>query len=150
METNKACLVFVPELAELAGTIAAWLEAEGASICTVEIALSQLELIKNGNYDQNAAVRSCVDGASVCIFLLGDSTTGAVNSVADIVATSTERVVVVAGPGAKVPQVFDDTADALVSAESAELRDVILGKNVWQQPDGSAAPRRVPVRVKCQ
>ncbi len=150
MTTKKACLVFVPTLAQLAETVSGWLREDGAEVCFVEVQPNETEAIKSGDYDQNAAVQACVDAADVCIFLLGDENTDAVLAAAGTVAGSKGRVVVVAGGSASLPQIFDDAADAVVNAASSDLREVILGKDVHQLPDGNIAPQRVPARVKCQ
>jgi hypothetical protein len=150
MTTKKACLIFVPNQAALAQTIQTWLHEDAFDVCAVEIALTHVALIKAGDYAQDEAVRACVKDANLCIFLLGASITDAVLSASAEVASSNNRVVVVTVPTTVLPQVFDDTADAVVSATSTELRAVIQGKNVWQKPDGHPTERRVPARVKCQ
>ncbi|WP_421953645.1 hypothetical protein [Polaromonas sp.] len=150
MTSKKACLVFVPKLAALAQTVSSWLSEDGAEVCVVEIEPVEADAIRGGDYDQNVAVQACVDDADVCIFLLGDENTDEVLAAAGKVAASKRRVVVVVGEGASLPQIFDDAADAVVNATTPGLREVILGKDIRQLPDGSIAPQRVPARVKCQ
>lgn len=150
MTSKKACLIFVPKLAELAETVSSWLSEDSAEVCTVEIELVEAAAVRRGDYDQTAAVQACVDGAETCIFLLGDESTNAVSAAAEKVAESAGRVVVVMGEGATLPQIFDDAAESVVSATAPNIREIILGKDVRQLPDGSVAPSRVPARVKCQ
>ena len=147
MEAKKACVVYVTKLAAVAQKLEAMLQEQGFEVCLTEASESEAKAAQAG--DDIESIHDCLEDAEVSYFLISDEVPESMVSGAGTVLGGNSRVVVVTD-GAALPEALDDGADSSVNINSPALADVVKGSDIWQKPDGSEAPPRVPHRQKCQ
>ncbi|MEE4675859.1 hypothetical protein V2K57_15880 [Pseudomonas alliivorans] len=149
MSSGKACIVFTDGLEPKAQSVSQQLNEQGYEVCMAEAEQEQVEAAQAG-HAVPAEIQSCIDNATISIFLIPEEDYGCLVGAAEHAAARGKNIVVIAENVEELPQVFDDHATSVLTIDSPRLSDVIQGEQVWERADGSPAPEREINRVKCQ
>ena len=149
MSSQKACVVFTTGMDAEAQSVSQQLFEEGFDVCTAEAEQEVVEAAQAAGAIPEE-IKSCIDNAAICIFLIPEEGSDCLTAAAGHAGASGKKIVAVAENVESLPQIFDDIASSVLTIDSPQLKDVIHGKQVWEQADGSPSPKRDINRVKCQ
>lgn len=148
---QKACVVFVADMAAQANQLCGQLQAVGYDVCLSEAALDDAIAAQDGNGAVSPEIEACLTGADLKIFLIpATEMPPGLFGAAGLAARMPGRLVAVCADGASLPQVFDDFAKSVVRLASPDLLEAITSRDIHESVDGTAKPPRNPERVKCQ
>lgn len=150
MNNRKACIVFAFELEEKAKSISKQLSEEGFNVCAAATNQEVVKDAKAGSSDIPEEVKSCIEGAEICVFLIPKQDSTEILGAANYAGSSGKKIVAVLEDLDYLPQIFDDIAISTVHIESPKLTDALKGKSIWECPTGPEDGKRKISRVKCQ
>lgn len=150
MLNRKACLVFTFGLEKEVPPITAQLTEEGFNVCTASADQEVVEAAQAGSRSVPEAVRSCIENAQICVFLIPNQESVDVINAAGYACSQGNRIIAVVENIHALPQIFDDIAFSVVCIGSPGVADAFKGRKVWETPNGSADGKREIQRIKCQ
>ncbi|MCV4261429.1 hypothetical protein [Pseudomonas capsici] len=150
MSNAKACIVFTIGLEKEVPAISTQLSDEGFNVCTAAADQDIVEAAQSGSLSIPEAVKSCIDNAEICIFLIPKEESEGTMTAAGYAGNLGNKIVAVVEDINSLPQIFDDLATSVVCIGSPQLPDALKGKSVWESPNGSEAGKRKIDRVRCQ
>lgn len=150
MLNRKACLVFTFGLEKEVPSITAQLKEEGFNVCAVSADQEVVEAAQAGSVSVPETVRSCIENADICVFLIPHQESVDVISAAGYAGIGGNKIIAVVENVHALPQIFDDIAFSVVCVGSPGLADALKGKKVWEIPNESADGKREIARIKCQ
>ncbi|ATH79684.1 hypothetical protein CO724_00385 [Ectopseudomonas mendocina] len=149
MSSYKACIVFTAGLDQEAQTVAEQLTEKGFEVCMTAAKQEDVEAAQGGQ-PVSEEVRSCIDNASISIFLIPEHDYECLEGAAGHAVACGKTIVVIAENVESLPQIFDDHANSVLTIGSPRLSDVIQGVHIWERADGTPASKRDIDRIVCQ
>lgn len=148
----RACLIYVRSTANQRPRVRQQLEEAGYTVCEVEATMQEAVSIQSGNNPSSSSVRKCIQDAEICVFLIPETKEddSAIPIGAGIASQLGKRIVgIVVGDRTIYPREFE-TAGAIIRLSSPRIASVIMGENVWENPDSSIVSDRKIKTILCQ
>lgn len=152
VEERKACLIYVAATDQVRQKVRTELAEAGYRVCEVRASLPDALAAQAGTEVIPDALADCIEGSNICVFLLpevSDDDEGIPAGIGLAGQLGKRIVGVVLGARSEYPSGIE-LAKGLVRSSSPNLKQVICGEDMWEDPSGAPIKDRQIKHVRCQ